>query len=240
MSDKRHHKRFRLEAFDVDGKVILATKVEIIDISMGGLAIKADRRLNIGNAYVIRLEDREKVISLKGVVVWSLLSGNTAGPDGDVIPVYTAGMELKDLSAEKAVDLLNFIEHNKKKEVSMAGDHRSNLRFHIEAPGKTILNFQTDYRVQTISLGGMLIESKCAIDVGTKVPMRLSLPDREPINFFGRIVSGQIARKGGRAHYAVGIEFLGLSDKDSAILARFVDSLADSANPDGKQTPEHS
>jgi len=38
--DKRRHKRFRLDLREINGKMILAHKVEIIDISLGGVALK--------------------------------------------------------------------------------------------------------------------------------------------------------------------------------------------------------
>ncbi len=117
MGDKRGNKRFRLEVLDVKGKMMFASKIEINDVSIGGVSLKAERRLNIGRGYVLQLEDKKKVISVKGVVAWSLLSGSTGGRDGERIPIYTAGMEFKDVSTEKIVDLLDFIERHKKEEV---------------------------------------------------------------------------------------------------------------------------
>jgi len=118
MGDKRGHKRFRLEVMDIKGKMMFASKIEIIDISIGGISLRADRRLNIGRGYVLQLEDKKKVISVKGVVAWSLLSGSIGRQGGESIPEYTAGMEFRDVSTEKTADLLHFIERHKKEEVS--------------------------------------------------------------------------------------------------------------------------
>jgi hypothetical protein len=118
MGEKRGNKRFRLEGLDVKGKMMFASKIEIIDISIGGISLRADRRLNIGRGYVLQLEDKKKVISVKGVVAWSLLSGSIGRQGGESIPEYTAGMEFRDVSTEKIVDLLDFIERHKKEEVS--------------------------------------------------------------------------------------------------------------------------
>src|SRR5512146_692956 len=96
MQDKRRHKRFRLDVIEINGKMSLADKVKIIDISLGGIAIKADRRLNIGREYTIRLEEKGKIIDVKGVVVRSELSGIEEGNKGEQVSIYKAGMLFKE------------------------------------------------------------------------------------------------------------------------------------------------
>ena len=68
MQDKRRHKRFRLDLMEISGKMILANRVDIIDISLGGVALKTDRRLNIGKEYLIKLGDKGKSIDVKGII----------------------------------------------------------------------------------------------------------------------------------------------------------------------------
>ena len=109
MRDKRKHKRFSLKALDANGRMIRATKVEIINISLGGLSLRADRRLNIGSGYVIILGNKTKAIPLKGVITWSVLSGITTGPHGETAVLYTAGMEFRDFLPEKKSHLLEFM-----------------------------------------------------------------------------------------------------------------------------------
>lgn len=53
MKNKREHTRFDL--IDLQGKMTLANKVEIVDISLGGVALKVDRKLDIGREYMIKL-----------------------------------------------------------------------------------------------------------------------------------------------------------------------------------------
>ena len=226
MENTRRYKRFRLDFLEVNGQLTFATKVTLLDISMGGISLKADRRLNIGCKYVIKLEDKKKLITLKGEVAWSALSGTTRTHDGETIPLYTAGMKFIDLSEEKIAELQNFVEHHKKEEMPPAGDRRINVRFHIREPGKAILNYPADYKVKVFSLSGMLIETSHALECDNRIPMELSLHDESRIRFLGRVVTCQMRDKNDKDHYDIGIEFINVTDKDREVLGSFIAYVA--------------
>jgi c-di-GMP-binding flagellar brake protein YcgR len=226
VQDKRRYKRFTLKVLEVTGKMILASQVEVVDISIGGISIKANRRLNIGGEYSLRLEDRNKVVSLKGTVVWSSLSETMAGRAGEAIPIYKAGLKFANISAEKINELLNFIEDHKKEEVYVMGSSRLNIRFHIDDAKKTFLNFPESYKVKKISLGGMLIESAATLEIEDRMPMELFLNDNMRIKFVGRIASCKNVEEVAEKLWDVGIEFLNLTDDDKDALKSFVDYCA--------------
>ena len=226
MENTRRYKRFRLDFVEVNGQLTFATEVTLLDISMGGISLKADRRLNIGGKYVIKLGDKKKLIVLKGEVAWSALSGNKMTPDGEIMPLYTAGMKFIDLSKEKTAELLDFVEHHRKEEVPVASDRRVSVRFLIEEPGKAILNYPTDYKVKVISLSGMLIETSHALECDNRIPMELSLHDESRIRFLGRVVTCQMRDKNDKDHYDIGIEFINVTDKDREVLGSFIAYVA--------------
>ncbi len=107
MLDKRRHRRFKLELIEFDGRLGLTDKVEIIDMSFGGVALKLDRRLNIGREYLFKLEDRKKSIDVQSIVVRCRLSGIEQKFNGDKVSIYTAGMRFKDGDAEKVADFIH-------------------------------------------------------------------------------------------------------------------------------------
>jgi hypothetical protein len=74
MRNKRKHKRFKLDLLDLSSKMSLIGKVELIDISLGGVALKADRKLNVGKECLMMLGYEGKHINVKGIVVRSELS----------------------------------------------------------------------------------------------------------------------------------------------------------------------
>jgi c-di-GMP-binding flagellar brake protein YcgR len=225
MEDKRRYKRFTLNIQEINGKMLFATQVKIIDISVGGISIKANRRLNIGSGYSLRLEGK-KTISLRGSVVWSTLGESRGKSDGEVVPIYSAGLKFTNMSAEKITELLSFIDSNKKEEVRVFGGTRLNVRFHINDPEKAILNFPASYKVKKIGLGGMLIECVRDLEIESRIPMELSIHADNPVEFVGRVASCQVIDKDGQKQYDIGIEFIELTEKDKAILASFIDQSA--------------
>ena len=222
MQNRRRFKRFTLKVLEIRGRMVAATEVKVVDISIGGIRLKANRRLNMGSEYALKLEAADRALSLRGVVVWSSLSENMEGSRGEVVPIYTAGLKFTNISADKITQLLDFIEAHKKEEVYVVGGTRLNVRFHINDPEKAVLNYPASYKVKKISLGGMLIECVQALEVDSRIPMELSLQDDKPLKFVGRIVSCQVTEDGDPKQYDIGIEFLGLTNKDNEMLATFV------------------
>jgi hypothetical protein len=223
MDDNRRYKRFTLNFLEVNGELTLASKVSLLDISMGGLSLKADIRLDIGRKYVIKLEDKLKRLALKGVVMWSRLSGTRSTPMGETLPLYTAGMKFIDLSEETIADLRYFVEHNGKEEALKSNDRRLYVRFHFNDPEKEILNVPAGYKVKTISLGGMLIECLQDLELESRMPMELFINDDNPFKFVGRVASCQVIEHVSPIKYAIGIEFLNLTDKDREVLTSLMD-----------------
>jgi hypothetical protein len=105
-----------LDLVEINGKMSLTSKVEVLDISLGGVALKADRRLNIGNEYLIKLQDKGKTLDVKGIVVRSELSGMEDRGHGVRASIYTAGLVFKDGFTDKIADFLRPIEQKRKKE----------------------------------------------------------------------------------------------------------------------------
>ena len=216
--------------------MILADKVEIIDISLGGIALITDRRLNVGKEYSIRLGDKGKSIDLKGIIVRCELSKIEERGNGERIPIYTAGMMLKNVSPEKIGYFLNLIEQHKKEEVPVAVDRRLNVRFCITTPREKTLSFPAQFTVKKISLSGMLIQTEQSLEIESKIPMGLSLKADNPVNFIGRVASCRMTEDKGQAYYEIGVEFTDLTDKDRKLLQTFIDYLAVmEVNADGEK-----
>jgi hypothetical protein len=227
MQDKRRHKRYRLDLMEVNGRMSLADKVEIIDISIGGVALTADRRLNPGREYVLRLGDKWKSIEVIGVVVRSALSGFEQRSDGEQVAVYTAGMKFKDSSTTAISDFLVSIEHTKKEILSALPDRRCSVRFKITVPGEKVLTFPANFRVIEISLSGFRIDTDMRLERESIIPMVLSLHNDEEVNFNGRVASCLKVGKQEEEAYEIGVEFLDVKESDRSLLRTFIDYLAE-------------
>jgi hypothetical protein len=106
MREKRWHKRFRLDLIEINGRLNLADNVEIIDISFGGVALKVDRRLNLGKGCLLKLEDKGNSIDVKGIVVRCKLSGFEERYNRDRVSIYTAGMRFQEGSADTVANFI--------------------------------------------------------------------------------------------------------------------------------------
>ncbi len=221
MHEKRRYKRYKLNDLEVHGKMVLATEVKVIDISISGIAVKADKRLNIGSDYTLKLEG-SKTVSLRGTVVWSSLNETRKGPQGEMIPVYAAGMQFKAMSNERTTELQYLIDSHKIEEVHVIGGTRLDIRFHIKDPENAIVLYPDNYKVKTISLGGMLIECVRNFEIESRIPMEMFIHDDKRLKFVGRVASSQVIDKEAKKQYDIGIEFLDLTEKDREVLASFI------------------
>jgi hypothetical protein len=226
MKHMRRHKRYGLDLIDVRGKLSLSEKVEILDISLGGVSLKADRRLNPGREYMIKLQDKGKTLNVTGIIVRSELSGMEARDNGESVSIYEAGMQFKDGSMDQIADFLKSIVQNQKEAAPLPGERRLNMRFQITDPHENILCYPAHFKVKTISLSGMLIQTEQALVIESKVPIGLSLHDGTSVNFVGRVVSCQMKEIKGQTHYDIGSEFIDLTDKDKMLLHAFIDQWA--------------
>jgi hypothetical protein len=109
MNERRRYKRFTVDNYDIKGKILFAKHVKIVNISVGGVLLKTDRNLNLKKTYLLRMEDPERILPVKGTVVRSSLSEKYKSPLGDIIPIYVAGMQFTDISREKIDEITDFI-----------------------------------------------------------------------------------------------------------------------------------
>ena len=209
----------------MNGKMILAQKVEILDISLGGAAIKIDRRLNINRDYLLKLEWKGKTLDVWGIVVRSELIGLEARDYGESVSVYRVGVMFKDGSSKTLADFINSIEQDNKESVSATVDQRLNVRFQITTPCKKTLIYPAQFQVKEISLSGMLIQTEQALDIESIIPMGLSLETDNQIMFNGRIASCLMIEDNAHVHFAIGIEFKDLTNNDGELLKTFIDYL---------------
>jgi len=227
MEEKRRYRRFRVDIMEINGRMVFAENVKILDISAGGISLKADRRLNIGTEYALRIEEEGKILTVKGNIVWSVLSETREMPSGDIVPVYSAGMKFTDVSGEKSREVMNFIEAHKQRvyesvDFSKIKDLRHDVRLHINTPEKSSLNFSENYTVKILSLSGMLVESDQPLSLEITLPMEITLPEYGIVGFTGRIVSCQMVRDREHGHFDIGVEFKEMTGDGERKLKEFI------------------
>jgi hypothetical protein len=213
--DKRRSPRFTVES--LQGTMIMASPVEILNLSLGGVAVRATRRFNLGCEYTLKLQSGDHALPLKGLVVWAVLSGSKR-ENGEVLPQYSAGLRFTDLMSQRLQELIGFIDHNK-----ISEEHRLlGMRVEIRSSGVAIVDSPEEYRVKLISQCGMLIETEHTLAVESICTMSITPPAQPPIEFTGRVVSTQAV---GHGRQSVGIEFRQMTDENHARLAQYLETL---------------
>ncbi len=216
--ERRQHPRFVVE--NLFGKMAHASQVEVLNMSLSGAAVRVDRRLNIGTEYVLRLELSDDEVQVKGVVVWSMLSEIRTMPGRQNASVYTAGLRFIDTSTAALQSILDFVQESQ----AVPDQPVTGMRFHIQSRGEAVLDYPEGYRVKSLSLAGMLIETERDVDIEGTVPMEVFLPDGPPMTFSGRIVSSEESLDEVR-RFELGIEFLDISPADQVRLSKYLDTL---------------
>jgi hypothetical protein len=104
--NKRQHKRFKVSLEDLIGRLDDDQLVDIVDLSVSGIAIKSGRRLAVGREYIIRLNARKHSLEVRGTVVWSRIVDNKEDPFGQRSPVYASAIRLQEGSEDRVTDFI--------------------------------------------------------------------------------------------------------------------------------------
>lgn len=218
MDEMRHYKRFVVEG--IEGTLMFTTDIEVLNISINGIALRSKRRLEIGREYTLKLEYKDKTVSMTGVVVWSVLSELHRDRNAENVPFYKVGMRFSDVVSSKMAILLDFIENYK-----IRPDLRLNLRFDVRAPDKAVLGGPHDYSVKKVSKGGMLIETDIPLDLEERLTMQVSIDGHDAIRFIGRIASCIEIADALPKHFDIGVEFIDMAEDDRKRLEEFIGTL---------------
>jgi c-di-GMP-binding flagellar brake protein YcgR len=220
--EQRRYNRFVVEELGIGGKMLFATDIVIHDISLGGICISLEKKLNMGNEYLLEADHDQRGIRLKATVVWEKISGSRRNVRGEVVPVYTVGMRFSDVVADQGKDLEDFI-------TKVANDtslRLTGVRIKFDIPEKGVLRHPQKYTVKSLSLGGMCIEIEYMLEIDKQFTMEIYFPsDEVPIKFLGRIASCLPSPGTESGRYEIGVEFLSMPEKDKSRLESFIKTL---------------
>jgi Tfp pilus assembly protein PilZ len=216
VDERRREARFDVETGH--GTMLSTSPVDIINISLGGLAFRTETRLQVGEEYTVTLDIAGKTVAMRGVVAWSVLGGLESRA-GETVPVYSVGMKFHGAFTEGSENLLAVAADPVVVEQRVAG-----VRFHLA--GHASIAHPLRYKVRLISMHGMLIEIDHSMKVDEVLPLEISLEDEAPIHCRGRVASCQERLQQRPKHYDVGFEFKQMPDEDNARLARVVKALS--------------
>jgi len=95
----------------MNSSMVLANHVQVLDISEDGISLEGDIRFIIGRQYTLRIKTQLNVLTVKGIIVWSLLAGNREYANGDIVPIYKAGLQFTNVSREAVNEIIGSLQH---------------------------------------------------------------------------------------------------------------------------------
>lgn len=215
---KRRFPRF--EVAGLGGHLVVPIQIRVINVSLGGMALETNSYLQFGRGYTLKLEGGDRSLSLTGTVAWCALRETTRNPEGEILPVYRAGLKFEALSGEHSRELWDLIRSHALVDIedSVLG------RFKVELPADTRLGSSYDFAVRKLSLSGLLIETDYEPDLDTSFDLQIQLGPRR---WGSRARVASIPRVGRRSEGVltqVGLEFCDLEPNRLSQLRSFIDT----------------
>jgi hypothetical protein len=105
-AEKRQHKRFPVRDGRLAGRLDRTHTVDIVDMSAGGAALRAGRRLTAGREYTMRFGSLMNSVEVQGVIIRSRLLSSEEAFHGARVFVYSAAMQFREGSEDRITDFI--------------------------------------------------------------------------------------------------------------------------------------
>lgn len=213
--NRREHKRFSVR--DVDGRMLFASEVIVINLSEGGGLIEVDKRLDIGREYTLKIGDEDWAVQVRALIVASSIVRSKRLPKGDIVPIYRAGLKFKEVLNQSPEEFRRFIE-NHEHEMAQEGEE-----LHVKVPDAK-LHDELDYKVTTLSQGGLEMQGHIPQEVGSTVPLEIVI-DEVSMRLHGTVTSCNPPVPGVGGGFSIGVSFARISKEQDEFLAEYLKSL---------------
>lgn len=211
--ERRGHPRLPVEG--ISGGFLFSTNARILNLSLDGMALETSDYLQVGRAYALKLTQDNDELSLRGRVVWCRMVGTKRLDNGETTALYSAGLQFENLLSGTAREVHRFLGAN----AVIAVEKRLFGRFRLHDQRTADLDHEASFRVETISLSGMEIDSDTFVDPETAVDLELRVGD-QVVTTRGRVVHGRRLppQPGVESAARLGIEFTHMTeDAEQAI-----------------------
>ena len=223
MIEKREDERYVVEGMGIYAKTMFNTVVEILELGASGALISGAQRFFIGCEYIFKIEHGDKVIPIKGVIVWKKIT-MTKTTEGVMNPIYTAGLEFLDVLTVNAEHLKALISD---KVQELKERWLSGVRVKVQPPEKAVISYIETCVIKDISLNGIRIELEQEPPVDIIFTLELTLTRNESsIGCKGRIAFCHEVPETMPKRYDIGVELTDVLDSDQSRLRRFIETIS--------------
>jgi len=206
MKERRRSPRFNPEG--LEGTLKLASKAEVLNLSLTGMAIRTSAHLGAGQRCDIRLNNGRREVRLTSTVVWSHLVGLRRNRPAETGPVYEVGLELDDMLSHQAQQLLDLLRACSE----VTPETRLSGRFELSEDQAADLQTSSPFLVKTLSPNGLLVETEAELELSAEVALDLPV-EGNAVSARARVayVEELPERQGKRR---MGLEFVDMPDDD--------------------------
>jgi hypothetical protein len=168
-SESRRHRRYEVE--NVEGSFLFNLGVNIVNLSLAGMAVETHHQLRVGKCYPFKIDRESEQLQVRGTVAWCVLRRTERNGRGEVVPIYNAGVHFEEPPPERLEGLERFIEQNVILDVASPVSGR----FRLGQQAKVELDDIVPFKVRKISLSGMLAETRLEAALESVLPVEISL-----------------------------------------------------------------
>jgi hypothetical protein len=209
------------------GRLPVAARAALVDISMGGAGVQASVPLLPSISYRVRLDGGQQSVERIGRLIWRRDDVRATSPSK--ARVFRCGLAFEAHGGKESNgDLYDFINGHQPEQLDepssivTLGPERTASRYRLGAVSDITLETEIPYRVMTISLSGMLIASTVPLRAQALIVTLLELPKAE-IRTAARVVACE--RFDDPTHCKVALELCDMSPEDQRILGDYLQPL---------------
>ena len=215
----------RVPTDGVDGTISFLATARILDVSRGGLALETGARLMLNRELTMRLQSGsagERL--LRGTVVRCRLIRTTPTDEGELEPVYEAGVRFSEPLSGADEEWL--AELALPQETVL--DRPVSGRFAVPSDARMDLHASIEFKVEKASPGGLQICADYAPASESELALEIDL-GRERLLATGRVAFVRpLGGEGRQNAYRIGIQLIELPGEGHEVLRRFLDEATNS------------
>lgn len=197
----------------VHGNLLFSRTCRVLDLSGTGVAIETEVALAPGRSYAVKIEHEARRIALDGTVAWCRLRGTRKNDEGESVPYYAAGIELRSDLTDKAEEILPLLLERG----SLRLERR--LAAHVTPKGTDATAPAT---VHEVSRAGLRMESPCFPETDSLLDVRIELDD-EVLPMTARVTrTRSLQERGGQAWAEITAEYAELDEDGRRRLDRLI------------------
>lgn len=168
---------------NVVGSLTFSAEARILDISQQGLGLECFEALPPSRGYRFTLRDSGRELRLRGRTVWNRLTETRRNGEGEVMPVYRAGVRFEEESPTQEVKVREFISQSGARPVGS----RPVQRYRPTRESAVTVSCESVFVVKTISESGALLETGSVVPRSSSLSLSLQLPSG-PVEVESRLV----------------------------------------------------